>query len=267
MQARVGLRDFHPSPSVISHRRENVLYRQLIGLRPTVATAGDPALVGIASSMNNIASAMHHDLVVRETRYAEAKKPSTLWEKHGDRPADMRLLLTWSTDDEDLPEYYLNVSGKHKGLSERMILQREVDAAAQVLDLVPFQVTPSQVIAMKTFDFTGASYSELGTGVLPFSITPADATSDKGSAAIRADRGRAETFDLSGDSVNGAMTTDDTTCMRNYKGYVASDWREARLQIRSVACLMGALLGTTHPVIMCYKVFLRKYDLIEPRVR
>jgi hypothetical protein len=41
-----------------------------------------------------------------------------------------------------------------------MILQREVNVAAQVLDLVPFQVTPSQVIAMKTFDFTGASYSE-----------------------------------------------------------------------------------------------------------
>jgi hypothetical protein len=30
---------------------------------------------------------------------------------------------------------------------------------------------------------------------------------------------------------------------------------------------MGALLGTTHPVLMCYKVFLRKYDLMEPRVR
>jgi hypothetical protein len=82
--------------------------------------------------MNNIASAMHHDLVVRETRYAEAKKPSTLREKHGDRTADMLLLLTRSTDDEDLPEYYLNVSGNPKGLSERMILQREVDAAAQV---------------------------------------------------------------------------------------------------------------------------------------
>jgi hypothetical protein len=96
---------------------------------------------------------------------------------------------------------------------------------------------------MKTFDFTGASYSELGTGVPPFSITPADATSDKGRAAIRADRGRAEMFDLSGDSVNGAMTTDDATRMRNYEGYVASNWMEARLQIRSVACLMGTLLG------------------------
>jgi hypothetical protein len=267
MQPHVGRRDFHPSPAVISHRREHVLHRQLPGLRPTAATAGDPALVGIASSMHNIASDMHHDLVVRETRYAEAKKPSTLQEKHGDRTSDMLLLLTRSTDDEDLSEYYLNISGKPKGLSERVILQREVDASSQVLDLVPFQVTLSQVIAMKTFDFTGASYSEIGTGVLPFSITPADATSDKGRAVIRADRGRAETFDLSDDSVNGAMTTDDATRMLNYKGYIASDWMEARLQIRSVACLMGALLGTTHPVLMYYKVFLRKYDLMEPRVQ
>jgi hypothetical protein len=42
--------------------------------------------------MNNIASDMHHDLVVSETRYAEAKKPSTLRDKHGDRTADMLML-------------------------------------------------------------------------------------------------------------------------------------------------------------------------------
>jgi hypothetical protein len=55
--------------------------------------------------------------------------------------------------------------------------------------------------------------------------------------------------------------------MRNYKGYVAVDWMEACLQIRSVDFLMGALLGTIHPVIMCYKVFRRKYDAMEPRIR
>jgi hypothetical protein len=44
----------------------------------------------------------------------------------------MLILLTRSMDDEDLPEYYLNGSGKPKGLSERVILQREVNAAAQV---------------------------------------------------------------------------------------------------------------------------------------
>jgi hypothetical protein len=101
------------------------------------------------------------------------------------------MMLTRSMDDDNLPDYYLNVAGKPKGLSERVILQREVDDAAMVLDMPPFQVTPSQGIAMKTFDFTGASCSEIDTGMLHFSITPADATSDKGRAAIRSDRGSA----------------------------------------------------------------------------
>jgi hypothetical protein len=48
---------------------------------------------------------------------------------------------------------------------------------------------------------------------------------------------------------------------------MAADLTEARLQIRSVACLMRALLGTTHPGHICQKVFLRNYDLTEPRGR
>jgi hypothetical protein len=54
--------------------------------------------------------------------------------------------------------------------------------------------------------------------------------------------------------------------MLNYKVYMETDWMEARLQIRSVVCLMGALLGTTRPVLVCYKVFLCKYEIMEPRV-
>jgi hypothetical protein len=54
---RLGLRDFHASPTVISSRRETVLYRHLPALASAMASAGDPALVGIAASMHNIASA------------------------------------------------------------------------------------------------------------------------------------------------------------------------------------------------------------------
>jgi hypothetical protein len=159
VQPCIDIRDSYPSPAVVNHLPEHILYWQLPGIRPAAATAGYPTLVGIAASMNNIVSAMHHDLAVRETRYAEAKKPSTLREKHGINTSDMLMLLTRSADDDDLHKYYLNVTGNPKGPSERVILHMEVDAAAMVLDLVPLQVTPSQVIAMKTFDFTGASYT------------------------------------------------------------------------------------------------------------
>jgi hypothetical protein len=64
----LGLRDFQASPTVINSRRETLLYRHLPSLAPAMASVGDPALVGIATSMNNIASAMHNNLAVRESR-------------------------------------------------------------------------------------------------------------------------------------------------------------------------------------------------------
>jgi hypothetical protein len=229
VQVRVGHSDFYPSPRVTSHLWEHVLYRQLPGLLLTATSTGDPALIEIATSMINIASAINNDLAVQEIRYTEAHNPSTLYEKNANRKADMLLLLTRSSDDDNLTEYYLDVTGRPKGLLEWIILQREVDTAADALNLIHFQVTPSQLIALKNFEFCGASYSKIGTGVLPFSITPAYATSKKGRAAIQADRNRAETFGTSGENVNGAMMMDDASRMRNYKGYVVYDWMEARL--------------------------------------
>jgi hypothetical protein len=53
-----------------------------------------------------------------------------------------------------------------------------VDQSAEVLGVVFFKVTPSQSIALKTFNFCGLSIGEIGTGVLPLSIITPDATSE-----------------------------------------------------------------------------------------
>jgi hypothetical protein len=42
-------------------------YQHLQTLAPALAAVGDRALIGIATSMNNIDSAMHSDLTVRES--------------------------------------------------------------------------------------------------------------------------------------------------------------------------------------------------------
>jgi hypothetical protein len=164
----------------------------------------------------------------------------------------MHILLTHSENGDDLLEYYLIVSARTKGISEGIIFQWEVDAAVEVLGLVPFQVTYSQVTTTKSFDFCGPSYSDIGTSIIPFSATPSDAMSNQGSAAIMADRCRPETYDLSGKAVNGAIITMDATCLRNLKGYASRDWMEAHMQIQSMAVMMGAFLGTTHSVLECY---------------
>jgi hypothetical protein len=262
----LGLRNFDASPTVISSHRETVLYRQLPGVAPTTASVGDPTLMGIAASMNNISSAMHINLAVRESRYAQNKKTQTVRGKYADRITDMLHLLIRLEEDDDLPEDYLTILAKSKSLSERDIFQREVEAAAEGLGLVHFQVTPSQTMTMNSLDLCAPAYIEIGTGILPLITTPADATSDRGRAAIMTERGRAETYDLSGGAVNGAISTTDAACMRNLKWYVAADWIEARMQLQRMDVMMGALICTSHPVLVVYTTFLYKYNAMEPWV-
>jgi hypothetical protein len=93
------------------------------------------------------------------------------------------------------------LAGRPKGISERILLQREVELAARAQGVQPFKVTPSQILALKTFDFAGDGYTEVGTGLLPFSVTPPDATSASAHRMLPEDRARsrAETFDMSGE--------------------------------------------------------------------
>jgi hypothetical protein len=63
------------------------------------------------------------------------------------------------------------------GVSERYVLQQSVDLAATILKVPSFKVTPTQVMAFKNFGYAGPSYFDIGSGLLPFSITPSEATS------------------------------------------------------------------------------------------
>jgi hypothetical protein len=81
------------------------------------------------------------------------------------------------------------------------------------------------------------------------------------------DRSRAETFDMSGEGANGALTTSDVNRLLNNKGYIVSDWMEVRAQARSYAALVGALLGTGHHCILNYNDYLSRLDEMESRFR
>jgi hypothetical protein len=177
------------------------------------------------------------------------------------------LILTNQTDDDLLPNFYHELAGRPEGVSERIMLQREVDLAARALGVQPFKITPLQILALKTFDFIGDGYSEIGTGLLPFSVTPQDATSAPACRMLSEDRARAETFDMSGEAANGALTTSDANRLRNNKGYVVADWMEARAQARSYAALVGALLGVGHHCVLNYQDYLSRLDELESRLR
>jgi hypothetical protein len=130
----------------------------------------------------------------------------------------------------------------------------------------PFEFTATQVMAFNNFWFEGSSYFDIGSGLLPFSVTPADATSSIARAMLAADRGRADAFDLRADSESGAIAPSDVCLLRNTSGYVPQSWTEARAQLCSVSGLMGALVGINHPVILAYGRLKRMFERMQTRL-
>jgi hypothetical protein len=267
LQDRLGRADYPVRPAVVSYRREHVLYRLLPDLRPAnLGRLPDSFAESLSDGLTNIATEMHADRRSRETRAVESTRPKTFRDRYGDRIADAILLFTAVSDDDLLPPFYQELGAKRKGESERVLLQREVDQSAEVFGVLAFKVSPSQVISLKTFDFGGLSMSEVGTGVLPLSIIPPEATSLSASRALANNHAQSETYDLSGEPSLGAMSTADTQRLRNQKGYLPVNWMEARTQLRCMLALLGALCGNDHAVTLSWQQMLRDYERVEARL-
>jgi hypothetical protein len=116
---------------------------------------------------------------------------------------------------------------------------------------------------LKIFRLAGSSYSDIGSGLLLFSITPADATSPAARAMLVADHVHADAFDVGADPENGSVCPSEVAHLRGASGYPPQSWSEAPTQLRSISGLLGTLLGDAHPVLLAYGRFLRLYDCME----
>jgi hypothetical protein len=130
-----------------------VLYWLLLGVGPITVDLPD----AFAAGLTHITAKMHADRHAHDIHGLETPRKKTFRDKYGERFEDSLLLLAEAPDDDLLPPFYQELGGCQKGESERVILQREVDQSAEVL---------------KTFVFCGLSVREIGTRMLPFSITP-----------------------------------------------------------------------------------------------
>jgi hypothetical protein len=95
--------------------------------------------------------------------------------------------------------WYSSTSGSHpapRGVSERWLLQQANDTVSATFGVPSFEVAPTQVMSFKNFPFMGAAYHGIGARILPFSITPSDATSPHALAMVAADRIWAYAFHL-----------------------------------------------------------------------
>jgi hypothetical protein len=261
LRQQVGMAAYTPGPAVVSHRREHILYRDLPGLLSSaLAAASDPALLDVARGVRDMVADSRADWDDRAFSREVARRPRTVRERLGDGIADRLLLMYRVDNDESLPATYHKWAARPRGVSERYVLQHAVDAASATLGVPSFEVTPTQVMSFKNFRFVGAAYHAIGTGMLPFSITPSDATSPHARAMLAADLTRVDAFDLGGDPESGAIAPGDVSRLRNLSGYTPQSWMEARTQLHSSQALMGALLGVEHPLVGAYGRFPRQYD-------
>jgi hypothetical protein len=235
---KLGL-EWDINPALVGYRQERILYTMLLDPFPSTPYRGDHYVQYLANGVKQFVTKMKDARIAGDGRRLEAARPKTFREKYGDRLADHMLLLTNQPDDDQQPSFLHELAGLPKGLSERIWIQREVNLAARARGVQPFKVTPSQILALKTFDFVVDGYTEVWTGLLPFSFTPPDATSISARRILSEERSRAETFGMSGEGENGALTTSDDNRLRNNTGYVVANWMEARAQARSYAALVG----------------------------
>jgi hypothetical protein len=153
-----------------------------------------------------------------------------------------------------------------RGVSERWVMQQVFEASCAVLSVPAFEVTPAQVMALKNFRLSGYAYFDIGSGLLPFSITPADATSSQARAMFVADWIRDDAFNLGADPESGAIGPSEVAHLRNLSGYTPQGWTEAHTQLWSTRGMLWDLMGNAHPVVLAYGRFLRLYERLETRL-
>jgi hypothetical protein len=121
-------------------------------------------------------------------------------------------------------------------------------------------------MALKNFRLAGSTYFDIGSGILPFSITTADATSSQARSILVADRIRADTFDLGAYPESHAIEPSEVAHLRNLSGYIPHGWTDGRTQLRSIRGLCGAPMRNADPVVMAYRRFFRLYERLKTRL-
>jgi hypothetical protein len=155
--ACVGKPGYVPSPDVVNYCRDQLLYGDFPALMPvtTSSSVSDPALLGVALDMRDMVTEARLDRNDRNDAPEVARRPRTVRERLGESLTDRLLLLCRAPDDDVLPTLYHEWAARPRGVSERYILQQGVDAAAAVLDVPSFKVTPTKVMVFKNLRYAG----------------------------------------------------------------------------------------------------------------
>jgi hypothetical protein len=111
----------------------------------------DPVLLDMASDMRDMITETRLDRNDRTDAREVAHRPRTIQERIGDAFTDRTLILCLAPHDDDMPPMNQERAELSCDVSERYTLQKGVYSAADLLDVPSFKVTPTQIMAFKSF--------------------------------------------------------------------------------------------------------------------
>ena len=253
---------FHLETGLMRYMKTKVLHRDLPFYK-AVAPRSDPATQALTAAVNTLANISLQRDEANERRRAEEDQPTTIAASLGETVAEKLLVLCNKSTFEELPILYTRLANKKKKEDNLTIVQEAVNRAATALNLTGAPVvTPATLAFVKTFRFYGIDKYDVASGVLPMSFVPPGAASAQ--ARARGAEANQQTFGYLNmmSTENQHITSADAKELAKSKGYVATRWSEATVQLEAYQAVLCALLGSNHEVFRAYQMGVRQYKRI-----
>lgn len=259
----VGYHHLVVTPNATNHHHKLVLYRQLPNLHPRHDTVTvDPQMTQLVTHVAEVGDNLQLDREDQKYQWEKAMEIKSVREWFGDHITDLLLQLTQSADDDDLPPVDHELAKRKKDENECAIWQAAVNAVVEDIGVKhPFNVTSTQVLALRNLDISGTSKDELGTGLGLFSITPPVCQYITCRKALAEDQIRNHQFDVHGDDDSG-MTSAGTKKLINAEGCIPTEWIEIEVQVKQFGPLLGAILGSKYPNVVAHVEGLDQYESV-----
>ena len=232
--------------SVREARRTNILCKHLTALNAPTVTPGSHGLGEALGTLQEVRTGYLDDLADRRHERAASSQPKTIQQRWKPETIDRLLKLCNVEETEHLPSFWHDLAAHKKTEGTvRSLLQDAVETVAKRLRVRYPTVTTQHASALTDWAFYGAE-TDLGEGILPFTITPPDQISLAAVAQIQLDHHQNRDFSaiMTGST---SISAADARAMRSSKGYIPVDWDEAEVQIEAYTPVLAAILGERHP--------------------
>ena len=247
-------------------RRTQLLYHHLPAARPSNAPRSDPALLGMLTEMRQVREATQDDLEDRRNEREKVRLPKTVEEKWPSM-ADRLCKLCNVEDPTGLPQFWHEAAALKKGSGTiRSLLQDAVETSADRFKVQTPHVTVAHATTLTNWAFAGTSLFNVGTGLLPFTVTPPGAVSMESRVRFERDQERSADHDTIMEG-STSITASDARSFRTAGAFVPSSFDETEATLEGYGALLGAVLGNEHPNVVSHFESIDNYRTVRHTLR